>query len=37
MTDLDRRGDLFGNKEEEEEEPNYKMVTAGKEQGREER
>ena len=33
MTDLDRRGDLFGNKvEEKEEEPNYKMVTAGKEQ-----
>ena len=33
MTDLDRRGDLFGNKvEEKEEEPNYRMVTAGKEQ-----
>ena len=33
MTDLDRRGDLFGNKvEEKEEEPNYKMVAAGKEQ-----
>ena len=33
MTDLDRRGDLFGNKvEEKEEEPNYRMVTVGKEQ-----
>ena len=33
MTDLDRRGDLFGNKEEEnEEEANYKMVSVGKEQ-----
>ena len=33
MTDLDRRGDLFGNKvEEKEEEPNYRMVTTGKEQ-----
>ena len=33
IRDSDRRGDLFGNKvEEKEEEPNYRMVTAGKEQ-----